>query len=82
VRIRKQEQGFEARLSSADIAARGALDVFEKAALDLEAAADAADAVVAEAEAEVVRLRSVRDLAYSQVAKHRAKADKIREFAK
>lgn len=88
MRIRKNV-GLEDRLSQADIKARGALDVFEKAAVDLDVAAEEADAVLLEAEAEVAealekveRLRQVRDTAYARAAAHRTKAEKIREFAK
>lgn len=78
----RRKVGLEDRLSQADIKARGALDVFEQAALDLEAAAEAADRVLIEAEAEVQRLTALRDEAFRQSAAHMTKADRIREFSK
>lgn len=80
--MRNRKLSLEDRLSRADVSARSALDVFEQAAIDLETAAQAAQAVVDEAETEVVRLRLVRDDAFRRVALHQSKADKIRELVK
>jgi hypothetical protein len=82
VRNRNKNVSLEDRLSRADISARSALDVFEQAAIDLETAAQAAQAVVDEAESEVMRLRMVRDDAFRRVALHQSKADKIRDLVK
>ena len=76
----RRNKSFEARVSAADIQARNALDVFEKTAAELEAAADKAYAVVVDAEDEVVRLREVRDSAFRQHAAHSERAARIREL--
>lgn len=78
----RKKKTYEDRVSAADIRAVGALAAFEYAAEELEAAADAAGQVVLEAEAEVFRLREVRDSAYAQQAAHAARADKIRELVR
>ena len=77
-----RKKTFEDRVNAADTRGRNALDVFEYAATELEAAADAAFAVVQEAEAEVVRLREVRDEAYRQHATHAERAARVRELVK
>lgn len=78
----RKQKTFEDRVSAADIRAVNALDVFEAAAQELEAAADAAARVVVEVEDEVVRLRNVRDSAYAQQAAHEDRAEKIRALVR
>ena len=78
--MRNRKKSFEDRVSAADQQAASALDVFEKTANDLDAAAAEADAVVLEAEAEVERVRQVRDIAYQRAAAHASRAAKIREL--
>lgn len=78
----RKQKSFEDRVSSADIRAKNALDVFEYVAEELEAAAAAAYNVVTEAEAEVVRVREVRDSAFRQHAAHSERAARIRELVK
>ena len=77
-----RKKTFEDRVNAADTRGRNALDVFEYAATELEAAASAAFAVVQEAEAAVVRLREVRDTAFARHAAHADRAAKIRELVK
>jgi len=78
--VRNRKKSLEGRLNVAGTRAQGALDIFEAAAQELDAAAQEAHEVVVDAEVEVMRLREVRDSAYRQTVDNKAKASKIREL--
>lgn len=80
MKIRRKNPGLEGRLSEADTRARGALDVFEQAAREMELAAEQAEEVKTDAEVRVMELTQVRDSAFRQATAHKSKAQKIREF--
>lgn len=76
----KKNRSLEERLTTASLEVESALEVFNVLADHLEGAADTASEVVEEAEAEVLRLRNVRDTAFRRQAEYHAKADKLREL--
>lgn len=80
MKIRKKGQGLSGRLDQADVRARGALDVFEQAAREIELAAAEANEVKEEAEVRAMELQEVRDSAFRRATYHQSKADKIREL--
>lgn len=82
MKIRRKSPGLEGRLNEADTRARGALDVFEQAAREMELAAEQANEVKTDAEVRVMELTQVRDSAFRQAVNHQSKADKIRELFK
>lgn len=80
--MRKKNKQPEERLDAVEVRHSGALSLFEAVAVELEEAAAEADAVLQEAESEVVRLRVARDRAYAAKSKALAQASKVREFVK
>lgn len=76
----RKKQTLEGRLNVADSKAQSALGVFEAAALELDAAAEALVEVGDAAEVERMRAQAVRDEADRKRVAYVAKASKIREL--
>lgn len=82
MRFSTKKVGLDDRLSLADTKAQSALNIFEQAADELDAAALEAREVKQEAETQVLDLTFVRDEAFRRQSYFSAKAESIREFLK